>query len=332
MAAGLRVRPALLRPFLSPQSVVYATAVLSLALGIGATTAIYSLVDQVVLHALPVHEPERLVLIDWKGDPLCCGFGTYNLMSYPICRDLQQQDRFFEGVLCRAATTVNLSTGGEHRPAAAEIVSGSYFPVLGVSAALGRVLGSDDDGTPGANPVVVLSYDFWKTQFASAPDVIGRKVLVNQNPMTVIGVAAPSFRGIDVGEVPSLWIPAAMSAQAIPGFASLLDRRMRWMQVLGRLRPDVTAAQAQAGLQPWFKAMLDEDTRRAGFPRVTAERRQRFLASTLELTPAPQGHSPLRRRLAQPLWVLLGSNGGVVGSGLFECCGSLPGARIGSRA
>src|SRR5258708_2256906 len=96
-----------------------ATTVLSLALGIGATTAIYSLVNQVVLQALPVHQPERLVLIDWKGDPLCCGFGTYNLMSYPICRDLQQQDRFFEGVLCRAATTVNLSTGGGHRPAGA---------------------------------------------------------------------------------------------------------------------------------------------------------------------------------------------------------------------
>ena len=313
------------------------TAVLSLALGIGATTAIYSLVDQVVLHALPVHEPERLVLIDWEGDPLCCGFGTWNLMSYPICRDLQQQDRFFEGVLCRAATTVNLSTGGEHRPAAAEIVSGSYFPVLGVSAALGRVLGSDDDGTPGTNPVVVLSYDFWKTQFASAPDVIGRKVLVNQNPMTVIGVAAPSFRGIDVGEVPSLWIPAAVSAQAIPGFDSLLDRRMRWMQVLGRLRPDVTAAQAQAGLQPWFKAMLDEDTRRAGFPRVTAERRQQFLASTLVLTPAPQGHSPLRRRLAQPLWVLLAATAVLLGlaclnvAGLFMARGSAREREISTR-
>ena len=313
------------------------TAVLSLALGIGATTAIYSLVDQVVLHALPVHEPQRLVLIDWEGDPLCCGFGTWNLMSYPICRDLQQQDRFFEGVLCRAATTVNLSTGGEHRPAAAEIVSGSYFPVLGVSASLGRVLGSDDDGTPGTNPVVVLSYDFWKTQFASAPDVIGRKLLVNQNPMTVIGVAAPSFRGIDVGEVPSLWIPAAVSAQAIPGFDSLLDRRMRWMQVLGRLRPDVTAAQAQAGLQPWFKAMLDEDTRRAGFSRVTAERRQQFLASTLVLTPAPQGHSPLRRRLAQPLWVLLAATAVLLGlaclnvAGLFMARGSAREREISTR-
>src|SRR5437588_2336637 len=136
-----------------------ATAVLSLALGIGATTAIYSLVDQVLLHALPVSQPERLVLIDWNGDQAANGFGSWNLMSYPICRDLQLQDRLFDGVLCRAATTVTLSTGGEHKPVAAEIVSGTYFSVLGVAPALGRVLGSDDDRTPGASPVVVLSYD-----------------------------------------------------------------------------------------------------------------------------------------------------------------------------
>jgi predicted permease len=314
-----------------------ATAVLSLALGIGATSAIYSLVNQVLLQALPVHQPERLVLIDWKGDQAANGFGSWNLMSYPICRDLQLQDRFFEGVICRAATTVNLSMAGEHKPAAAEIVSGNYFSVLGVGPALGRVLGSDDDATPGANPVVVLSYDFWKTQLASASDVVGRKVLVNQHPMTVIGVAAPVFRGIDVGEVPSLWIPAAMSAQAIPGFDGLLDRRTRWMQVLGRLRPDVTLAQAQAGLQPWFKAMLDEDTRRAGFPKITAERRQRFLASTLELTPAPQGHSSLRRTLSRPLWVLLAATAVLLGlaclnvAGLFLARGSAREREISTR-
>src|SRR5258706_13107707 len=139
-----------------------AAAVLSLALGIGATTAIYSLVDQVVLHALPVREPERLVLIDWKGDKVAPGFGSYNLMSYPICRDLQQQDRFFDGVLCRAATTVNLSTGGDPKMTAAEIVSGNYFSVLGMHPILGRLLTADDDQPPAISPVVVLSYDFWK--------------------------------------------------------------------------------------------------------------------------------------------------------------------------
>ena len=125
-----------------------ATIVLSLALGIGATTAIYSLVDQVILHALPVREPERLVLVDWNGDQVANGFGSSNLMSYPICRDLQLHDRIFEGVLCRAATTVTLSMGGEHKPAAVEIVSGTYFSVLGVGPALGRVLAKDDDESP----------------------------------------------------------------------------------------------------------------------------------------------------------------------------------------
>jgi putative ABC transport system permease protein len=314
-----------------------ATTVLSLALGIGAATAIYSLLNQVVLQSLPVRQPERLVLIDWKGEQAANGFGSYNLMSYPICRDLQLQVRFFDGALCRAATTVNLSTGGEPKPAAAEIVSGSYFSVLGVSAALGRVVGSDDDGAPGANPVVVLSYDFWSTQLAGAPDVVGRKVLVNQHPMTVVGVASAAFRGIDVGEVPALWIPAAMSAQAIPGFDNLLDRRTRWMQVLGRLRPDVTPPLAQAGLQPWFKAMLEEDTRRAGFPRITAARRRRFLASSLELTPAPYGHSSLRRRLSQPLWFLFAATAVLLGlaclnvAGLFLARGSARGREIGTR-
>jgi predicted permease len=324
------------RSFLRSPSFAVTTA-LSLALGIGATTALYSLVDQVIVHALPVREPERLVLIDWKGDPVANGFGSWNLMSYPICRDLQRHEEAFDGVLCRAATTVMLSTGDEHKPVAAEIVSGTYFQVLGVGPALGRVLGSEDDQTPGASPVVVLTNDFWRTQLASAPDVIGRKVLVNQYPMTVVGVAAPAFRGIDVGEVPSLWIPASMSAQAIPGFENLLDRRTRWMQILGRLKPDVTLARAQAGLQPWFKAMLDEDIRRAGFPNVTPERRRRFLASTIELTPAPQGHSSLRRRLSQPLWVLFAATGVLLGlaclnvAGLFLARGSARDREISTR-
>jgi predicted permease len=313
------------------------TAVLSLVLGIGATTAIYSLVDQVLLHALPVRQPQRLVLIDWRGDPVANGFGSWNLMSYPICRDLDKQKDFFEGVLCRALTTVNLSTGGDYHPATAEIVSGNYFAVLGVAPALGRVFEEDDAGVPNANPVAVLSYDFWQAQFGGTPDVVGRKVLVNRHPLTIIGVAASRFKGIDVGEVPSIWMPASISSQAIPGFNDLLDRRTRWMQVLGRLNQGMTLQQVQAGLQPWFKAMLQEDMRRAGFPVVTPERRQAFLNSSLVLAAAPQGHSPLRRRLFEPLWMLFAVTAVLLGlaclnvSGLFLARGSARDREIATR-
>jgi putative ABC transport system permease protein len=156
-----------------------------------------------------------LVLIDWIGFQNAETMGTDNLMSYPICRDLQQQKEFFDGVFCRAETTINLSTSGEPRLTDAELVSGTYFSVLGVSPALGRLLTIDDDQVPGASAVVVLSYDFWKNRIGKAQDIVGKKVLVNQYPMTVVGVAAPTFHGIDVGEVSSLWIPAVMSAQAL---------------------------------------------------------------------------------------------------------------------
>lgn len=313
------------------------TAVLSLMLGIGATTAIYSLVDQILLHALSVRQPRRLVLIDWDGDAVTTGFGSSNLMSYPICRDLDEQKEFFDGVFCRALITINLSTGGDYQPTEAEIVSGNYFQVLGVTPAIGRVFVADDDAEPNTNPVVVASYGFWKKQLAGAPDVIGRKVLVNQHPMTVIGVAAPTFHGIDVGEVPALWIPASMAAQAVPGFNDYRDRRTAWMQVLGRLQPAMTLHKAQVGLQPWFQAMLCEDTHRSGFPVITPERRRLYFNSTLVLSPAPQGHSDFRRQLLQPLWVLFGVTAVLLGlaclnvAGLFLARGSARDREISTR-
>jgi predicted permease len=284
-----------------------ATAVLSLAIGIGATAAIFSLVDQVLFRLLPVREPERLVLLDWHGNALSDARGNGNIMSYPICRDLMQQDRFFDGVFCRQPRTVNLATavGEKTEPVTAEIVSGSYFPVLGVVPALGRLLDEQDDVQPGAHPVVVLSYVYWQSALGGAPDVVGRKVLLNNFPMTVVGVASATFRGVDIGEVPALWVPAAMKRQVTPEWDHLLDRRAQWMHVFGRLRPGVTAEQAQAGLQPWFKSMLDEDTRREGFPRVSADRRAEFLASTIGVQPASQGRSDLRRTLDRPLAVLM---------------------------
>jgi predicted permease len=316
-----------------------ATTLLSLALGIGATTAIYSLVDQVILHALPVRNPERLVLVDWNGDDLITGgIGSSNLMPYSICRDLQQQTRFFDGVVCRAEIEVNLTTGGDPRPVAAEIVSGSYFPVLGVGPALGRVIEPEDDAAPGAGPVVVLSYDFWQAQFGGAADIVGRKVLIGNHPMTVVGVAAAGFHGVDVGAVPAFWIPTSMYADANLGTdEDLLNSPTRWLQILARLRPGVSAAQAQARLLPWFRPWLEDSTRRAGFPLITADRRRLYLASTLNLTPAPQGHSPLRRSLSEPLWVLFAATGVLLGlaclnvAGLFLARGSARGREIGTR-
>lgn len=315
-----------------------AATLLSLALGIGATTAIYSLVDQVILHALPVRDAARLVLLDWNGDHVVGGFGSRNLMSYPLCRDLQAQTRFFDGVLCRAdVVPVNLSAGGDPESVAAELVSGSYFSVLGVAPSIGRVIQEQDDAAPGASPFVVLSYDFWLAQFGGAREVVGRKVLINQHPMTVIGVAAPNFHGIDVGAPPALWLPASMYAQALPGVEDLHNQPTRWMQILAHLRPDLTPAQAQAGLQPWFKTWLEENTRRPGFPVITADRRSRYLASSLQLTPAPQGYSPLRRSLSQPLWILFAVTGVLLGlaclnvAGLFLARGSARAREIGTR-
>ena len=307
---------------------------LSLALGIGATTALYSLVDQVLLRPLPVDHPERLVLIDWNGEQLAETLGSGNLMSYPMCQDLQQKKEFFDGVFCRAAATINFSTGGDVRPAAAELVSGGYFSLLGVRPALGRLFTADDDRAPGSSPVVVLSYDFWKNEFGGASNIVGRKVFVNRHPMTIAGVAAQDFHGIDVGEVPSLWIPAVMSAQAISGFNAMLDRRWRWVQILGRLKEDVAPAEAQAGLQPWFKAMLEEDTR---VSRVSAERRRQFLASTLKITAAPQGHSMLHSSVSRPLWILFAATAVLLAlaclnvAGLFLARGSARHREISTR-
>jgi len=314
------------------------TAVVSMMLGIGVTTAIYSLVDQVLLHALPVREPGRLVLVDaTQGEQVADGFGGWNLMSYPICHDLDAQKQFFEGVFCRALTDVNLSTGGDYHPATAEIVSGNYFNLLGVQPALGRVLTQQDDGAANANPVAVISYDFWKTRLGGAADVLGRKLIVNMHPLVVVGVAALTFRGIDVGEVPSVWVPASMSDQVIPGYSDLRDSPTRWMQVLGRLNEGVTLKQAQVGLQPWFKAMLQRNMNEAGFPKITPEEMQEYLHSSLLLTAAPQGHSSLRRILVQPLWVLFAATMVLLGlaclnvSGLFLARGSARDREIGTR-
>jgi len=281
------------------------TAVLSLAIGIGASAALFSLVDQVLLRLLPVKDPERLVLVDWRGPQFASGMGSGNLLSYPLCRDLQAHTQFFAGVFCRFPMGVTLVANGQPQPVAAELVSGTYFPVLGVQPALGRLIGPSDDLRPGDHPVIVLSYDYWRTAFNRSPDVIGRTVLMNNYPMTIIGVAEPAFYGIDLGQVPSVWMPAMMAERALVGWTRLLDRRMRWMNVFARLAPGVTQEAATAGLQPWFTDMLRSDMALEGFPKITEAQRTSFLASTIEITPGGQGRSNLRNTMGGPLWVLM---------------------------
>ena len=282
-----------------------AVAAISIALGVGANAAIFSLVDQVLLRLLPVNEPDRLVLLEWNGRFVGGGWGSGPLLPYPVCQELQNATDVFDDVFCRHPTTVNLSTGGDHHTVGAEIVSGTYFPTLGVRPSLGRLIDESDNLQPGAHPVIVLSHDYWKNNLGSPADIVGGTALVNNHPMTVIGVAAANFRGMDIGETPALWIPAMMKKQATPHWDQLFSRRTRWMHVFARLKLGVTPEQAEAGIQPWFKAMLQADTEREEWPRVTDERLREFLASTLAVRPGEHGQSALRGRLEQPLRVLM---------------------------
>jgi predicted permease len=285
-----------------------ATALLSIALGIGASAAVFSLIDQVLLRRLPVSEPDRLVYFNWKGSTLSSAYGYAYLNSYPLCRELQQQRHVFEGVVCRHPTTVSLSTGQQAQHVRAEIVSGSYFNVLGVQPRLGRLIDSSDDVHPGGHPVVVVGENYWRNHFASDPNVIGRKVSVSGYPMTVIGIAPAGFVGMDPLSVPSLWIPVTMAAQAgnIDAYwDQLMNRRAAWLHVFGRLRPGLTRDAAKTGLEPWFRSMLANEPNTEGFPNLSADQRQNFFSSTFDLEPVPGGLSGSRRAFQRPLWVIM---------------------------
>jgi predicted permease len=282
-----------------------ATAVLSLALGIGANAGLFSLIDQALLRSLPVRDPQQLVLLEWQGKSLSATWGNGSPLSYPLCRDVAAQKQFFDGVFCRHPTTVNLSAGQQYEQVNAEIVSGTYFPVLGIQPALGRLIQQDDDLQPNAHPVAVLSHAYWKDRLASDRAIVGRRVFINSHPMTVIGVAPAGFQGMDFGEAPAVWIPAMMKTVATTEWDRLMDRRAAWMHVFARLPRGVTAEQTAARLRPWFSAVLEADTQLDTFPRVTPNDRREFLASTLAVQPGAQGWSSLRRTLQRPLWVLM---------------------------
>ncbi len=302
------------------KSPVFVTvAVLSIALGIGANTAIFTLVDQILLRLLPVKNPEQLILLTARGQHYGSNNGP-NRLSYVMYEDFRDRNQVFSGMFCRWDTSLSLSYEGKTERIFGELVSGTYFPVLGVGAALGRVFTPDDDKTPGGEPYAVLSYGYWQSRFAGDRSVIGKKILVNGYPITIVGVSQAGFDGTDPGYAPQIRIPVMMKAQMDQlGFYTLKDRRGRWVNVFGRLKPGVTEEQAKAGLQPLFHQILEMEVRAKEFATAAPLTKQNFLKMWMDVIPASKGRSQLRQQFSKPLLVLTA----IVGLVLLIACANV---------
>jgi putative ABC transport system permease protein len=295
--------------------------VLTLGLGIGANAAIFSLLDQVLLRSLPVKDPARLVLVSGPGSRsgrMSSHTNEVAPLSEPMLRALRERNRVFEGIAAFYLTTVHVGVGRETAEASAEIVTGDYFRVLGVGPAVGRVLGPSDDVTPGGHPVVVLSHAYWMRRFGGDPSVVGRPVQVNGQPMTVVGVTARGFQGLEVGRSADVFAPAAMKASLTPGWDGLGDWRSYWLHAIARLAPGFTPVSAHAQLDVIYAQALQEDAKHLKSVR-SKESMQRFLTKKLALLPGGRGTSGLRSRFSAPLIVLMG----MVGLVLLIACANV---------
>ena len=273
-----------------------AAAVISLALGIGANTAIFSLFHTLMLRMLPVTRPDELVTMYKTG-----GWGK-GYTSYPLYLELAQRTDLFNGVVARTGVGKVRFTppGGRGQFTQREFVSGNYFRVLGVGAALGRVFTDDDNRVPGAHPLAVLSYEFWQNRFGADPAILGRTLLVDDQPLTVIGVAAPGFRGVEVEHHPEIWVPAMMYPAN-----NLMNPGMWWVWVMARRRPEVAPQQVQAAVDVLMRQHLA-----ALYPTsYNAAFRKRAFGQRLEVREGGVGLSMLRDEFGKPLVVLLAAVG-----------------------
>ena len=282
-------------------------AILSLALGIGANTAIFTLMDQIMLRLLPVKDPDRLVMLYQRGSHNGNNMGD-RMHSYPIYQDLQQKAAPFSEVLCRRLVSASISVDNQTERVETEMVSGNFFAMLGVKAAAGRVFNShDDDRVVLGHPVVVLSYDYWQTRFARDPNAVGKKILVNNYPMTIVGVSAPGFAGIDPAVSPQIRVPILMEPAMVPEWSWMQpsDRRTRWVQVFARLRPGYTVDSARAPLQGLFHQIREYETTLPAAKTWSAYMRDQFLRGTIHIEKAATGYSSLRNSFSTALIVLM---------------------------
>jgi predicted permease len=290
------------------RSPLFATvAILSLALGIGANTAIFTLIDQIVLRKLPVQKPEELVMLFQQGPHNGSNMGT-RMHSYPMYQDFQKKAEPLADVLCRRLVPASVSIDNQTERLEAELVSGNFFTLLGVKPALGRLFNSqEDDQNYQGHPVVVLSHTYWVNRFARDPGVVGKKILVNDSPMTIVGVSAADFAGIDPARSPQIRIPVLMKPVMMPEWPWLHmdDRRARWVQVFARLKPGYTVESAAAPLQGLFTQIRTYEMTLPAAKDWSAYSRDQFLKGRIRVESAATGFSGIRNDFSTALIVLM---------------------------
>lgn len=282
-------------------------AILSLALGIGANTAIFTLMDQLMLRELPVKDPDTLVMLFQRGPHNGSNMGD-RMHSYPIYQDYQQKGTMFSEVLCRRSANASVTIQNQTERVDAELVSGNYFTMLGVKPAVGRVFNSkEDDQHHMGHPSVVLSYDYWMNRFAGDRGVVGQKIMVNNYPMVVVGVSAQGFYGLDPARSPQIRVPVTMKDVMMPSWKWLHggDRRARWVQVFARLKPGYTVEKAKAPAQGLFHQIREYEATLPEAAKWSAFSRARFLEGTLNIEKAATGYSQLRNNFSTALIVLM---------------------------
>ena len=288
-------------------------AVLSIAFGIAANTAVFTLVDQVLLRPLPGVRPGELVQLHARGTESYGGtMGDGTELSYAMYRDLREHNRVFQGMFCRFPTDVHVGYQDQSELSRAELVSGTYFPELGIVPAIGRLLGAEEDRRIGGHPVAVLGYDYWVSRFNRDPSAVGRTLIINSHPYEIVGVAQEGFNGLDIGRPVQVYLPIGMQPQVGPAWLQIETRRFRWVQVFARLAGGMTIERAEAGIQPLYQSLLEQEARAAEFASASAEARRRFLEGALRVEDASRGHSQTRQALTEPLVILMGVAGGVL--------------------
>lgn len=279
-------------------------AVLSLALGIGANTAIFTLFDQIVLRLLPVKNPRELVQLRVEGGRAGSQSGDgLHTFSHPAYLALRDRNTVFSGLTGQLVQSASLVGEDRSEMIRVGMVAGNYFNVFGVQPYLGRLLTPDDDRTRLGHPVAVLQYDFWQKRFAGAREIVGSSIRLNGSPFTVIGVSAPGFEGTDVGLQTQVWTPVMMKPVITPTWDALDDERYAWFYLFGRLKPGVSIEEAQAAMRVLYRQRQEEELQGQFFQKFP-ETRERFLRQSFTLIPAARGQSNIRSSFERPLIVL----------------------------